>query len=201
MDMKIDAQKINTYRKSRAWSQQQLADIADLSLRTVQRIERTGQASYESIQSIAAAFDSKVEEFNCVDVTPKLPHRPSRLQTFALAIVAAAVSWLYMSWASAEPLMLKVSVDKNQQQLASVQLLNDSGRDSELRIDGVVKLVFTPVVEANQQVRIVTAIYRDKKTDYELISTPTVITQHGEIATIRFDDAGNTFELQMTPLL
>ena len=41
MDMKVDSQKLIQLRNARAWSQQHLADVSGLSLRTIQRIEKT----------------------------------------------------------------------------------------------------------------------------------------------------------------
>lgn len=57
MDMKINAAKIATERKRKAWSQQHLADVSGLSLRTVQRIENNGVGSPDSVKAIAMAFD------------------------------------------------------------------------------------------------------------------------------------------------
>jgi len=62
MDMKLNSQLIAKERKSRAWSQQQLADIANLSLRTIQRIENSGNSSPESTKAIASAFDLKAND-------------------------------------------------------------------------------------------------------------------------------------------
>lgn len=61
--MKIDIKKMVAQRVSRAWSQQQLADIADINLRTIQRIESSGNASHDSIQAIASAFNEKPDIF------------------------------------------------------------------------------------------------------------------------------------------
>ncbi|MDN7123900.1 DUF805 domain-containing protein [Pseudidiomarina sp. 1APP75-32.1] len=60
--MKIDTAKILQLRQFRGWSQQQLADIAGITLRTVQRIEASGAASLESIQALAAAFEVPISE-------------------------------------------------------------------------------------------------------------------------------------------
>lgn len=56
MDMKINASRIVEYRTEKAWSQQHLADVSGLSLRTVQRIENTSSGSPDSIKAIAMAF-------------------------------------------------------------------------------------------------------------------------------------------------
>ena len=71
------AEKISAMRRERSWSQAQLAEIANLSLRTIQRIESSGRCSPESLLSIAAAFEIDVRDLtkimydsNIESVTP-----------------------------------------------------------------------------------------------------------------------------------
>lgn len=52
----IDADKIRRLRLERAWTQEHLAEVADISHRTIQRIEATSKASMESIRALANAF-------------------------------------------------------------------------------------------------------------------------------------------------
>ncbi|SQC91675.1 transcriptional regulator, y4mF family [Cedecea neteri] len=54
---------IKALRLSRAWSQEQLAELSSLSVRTIQRIENGGQASLETMSAIAAAFRSQGDGF------------------------------------------------------------------------------------------------------------------------------------------
>ena len=56
MDMKVDSSFIRQQRERRAWSQEHLAEVTGLGLRTIQRIETTGAASYESARSLAAVL-------------------------------------------------------------------------------------------------------------------------------------------------
>ncbi|MGV8926480.1 MAG: 2TM domain-containing protein [Ewingella sp.] len=58
----MNLNRIKQLRVSRAWSQEQLAELSSLSVRTVQRIENGEQASLETLGAIAAAFDIKVAE-------------------------------------------------------------------------------------------------------------------------------------------
>ena len=44
-------------RLERSWSQQQLADISGLSVRTIQRIEKGEPAGLETLKALAASFD------------------------------------------------------------------------------------------------------------------------------------------------
>lgn len=57
MQMRIDAEKIRTWRDDRCWSQEHLAAAAGVSLRTVQRLEKGESVSRDTVMSLAAAFD------------------------------------------------------------------------------------------------------------------------------------------------
>lgn len=62
MDMKINLNKLIDERNTRAWTQGHLAQVCGLSLRTIQRIEKTGVASQESIKALASVFEVSVED-------------------------------------------------------------------------------------------------------------------------------------------
>jgi transcriptional regulator with XRE-family HTH domain len=47
-------------RQERNWSQEQLAELSGLSLRTIQRIEGSNTAGSDSLAALAAAFDIEV---------------------------------------------------------------------------------------------------------------------------------------------
>lgn len=53
---------IKKIRISKGWSQEQLAQLSGLSIRTIQRIERGHKAGLESLKSIAAVFDIDVSK-------------------------------------------------------------------------------------------------------------------------------------------
>ena len=78
MDMKINSKLVVKYRNAKAWSQQQLADICDLSLRTIQRAENTANASQETVKALASAFDIDVASILLlnVEVVKKPWHLP-----------------------------------------------------------------------------------------------------------------------------
>ncbi|HFF9832070.1 MULTISPECIES: helix-turn-helix domain-containing protein [Serratia] len=56
--------RIRPLRLAKGWSQEQLATIAGLSTRTVQRIENGEQASLETLTAIAAALGVQVSDLN-----------------------------------------------------------------------------------------------------------------------------------------
>ncbi|MEZ5457510.1 MAG: helix-turn-helix domain-containing protein [Lysobacteraceae bacterium] len=63
---------IKKFRLQRCWSQEQLAEFAGLSVRTVQRLERGDPASMESLKALAAVFSIDVSRLQEHTVTTQL---------------------------------------------------------------------------------------------------------------------------------
>ena len=57
MDMKAKSSLIRKYRTERLWSQEHLAKVSGLGLRTVQRLESRGSGSNETIKALASVFE------------------------------------------------------------------------------------------------------------------------------------------------
>lgn len=60
----VRAKFVKKSRQERAWPQQQLAMIAGVNLRTIQRLEKDGAASFETLRGVASAFGIDVKELN-----------------------------------------------------------------------------------------------------------------------------------------
>jgi transcriptional regulator with XRE-family HTH domain len=73
--MEILNEKVKHLRVERNWTQQHLADACGVSLRTVQRIEKFGNASHESVMSLCAVLEITRDDI-CVVPKP----RPEELQ-------------------------------------------------------------------------------------------------------------------------
>ena len=54
MQFYADAAKIKRWREERHWSQEHLADLAGIGLRTIQRVEQGEKASGETLKALAA---------------------------------------------------------------------------------------------------------------------------------------------------
>lgn len=63
MKVKVDSDKIRLWRKERYWSQEQIAEKAGISLRTIQRIENGGVASHDTAVFLANVFEVDVNDF------------------------------------------------------------------------------------------------------------------------------------------
>ncbi len=59
--MSLDVARLRALRTARHWSQEQLATLSGLNLRTIQRLESGAKASVESVRALAAVFEVPAE--------------------------------------------------------------------------------------------------------------------------------------------
>jgi transcriptional regulator with XRE-family HTH domain len=78
--VQLNPSKIRQLRSDRGWTQQQLAEICGLSLRTIQRVELQGIASLETTKSLAAAFEldkSALQQSDEAVTAPAIAEKPA----------------------------------------------------------------------------------------------------------------------------
>ena len=78
---------IQKLRLQRGWSQEQLAELSGLSVRTIQRIERGQPASIESLKSLGAAFQIDFSDLKEPEMNPTVGQNISADEALALAHV------------------------------------------------------------------------------------------------------------------
>ena len=97
--MDVNAKKIKTLRTHHGWTQQHLADACAISLRTVQRVERYGNASQETVLSLAAVFEVSqidiVVPEEPVELLPN-PVKSQNKQLFTAALFGAILGAFIM---------------------------------------------------------------------------------------------------------
>ena len=71
--MHINSVRLRELRTSRQWSQEQLAELSGLNLRTIQRLESGAKISTESLRALAAVFEVPAESLLVRDATPGQP--------------------------------------------------------------------------------------------------------------------------------
>jgi len=78
---------IQKLRLQRGWSQEQLAELSGLSVRTIQRIERGQPASIETLKSLGAAFQIDFSDLKEPEMNPTVGQNISPDEALALAHV------------------------------------------------------------------------------------------------------------------
>ncbi|SEB03324.1 helix-turn-helix transcriptional regulator [Alkalimonas amylolytica] len=89
MEMKINSEIVIKKRKDKAWSQQHLADVCDVSLRTIQRAENDGNASYETQKALCSAFEIDVKDIVLKEKREGGKNRPAKKSFFILSFIFA----------------------------------------------------------------------------------------------------------------
>lgn len=104
MEEMINQDLVKKLRSDRCWSQEHLALVSGISLRTIQRVENEGKCSFSSKRALASAFDLDAAELSDDTLTISLSKNEQIRQ--------AAISWLKTvdsgeyanSWQEAAPL-------------------------------------------------------------------------------------------------
>jgi len=60
--MLLNVTLIKETRINRGWTQAQLAELCDVNVRTIQRVESDGAASLETTMALAAAYDIEIKD-------------------------------------------------------------------------------------------------------------------------------------------
>ena len=67
--MLLASSKIKSMRLDKGWTQQDLAEFCDVSVRTVQRVEKDGVASLETTKALASVFE--VDKATFLETQPR----------------------------------------------------------------------------------------------------------------------------------
>jgi len=107
MEVRVDSSLIRSERENRGWTQDHLARVAGLSLRTIQRIEKTGSASFESVTALASVLSVAVADLRANESEPSR-ERAIRLSfdlplRLALAVGSGALCALHFRWTDYSP--------------------------------------------------------------------------------------------------
>lgn len=215
MDMQVDAQLIRNERLKRAWSQEQLAQVSGLGLRTVQRIESGGNASLESIKALAAVLELPVETL--LATPPSFPpprfnlFRPWR--TFVAGCTATLVTmggFVAMQGARAEQVDMDFAVRLHDEELTRSRLVGEAGSAAVMEVAEVLRISITPTVTADDAIFLDIELYLFEDGEYRLNAKPKMLVFNGRKGVLRVgretigEDAETRFEsleFEITPML
>lgn len=209
MDMRIDSSYIKAQRARRAWSQEHLAEVSGLGLRTIQRIEKTGAASYESARSLAAVFEIDVAKLRVAEPTLVEPRRVSISLRPVLGVVGALVTGgallVTSSTFAADKVLMDVTVAVDSKTDAdsalTTQVVVDDGKFvpqvNELKL-GDLRFSIVPRVQTPDRVLLEVSIYERRGDEEFVVSQPQLIALSGEPTEVVIDDDARTLRLAIT---
>ena len=226
MDMRVDSKRIRAERERRAWSQEHLATVSGLGLRTIQRIEKTGAASFESARALAAVLEVDVAHLrvardddpgessraSAVPLAASGTAQPARstgrfrfrakpMLGGAAAMLTAAGALFVASKGFADVVMLDVGVSMNDDSVVEQsQVVTEANDNVAMRaLDDMLRFVIVPTIETNG-IMLNTEIYVLEGDSYVLASSPKLLTKDGKEAEIRLTTRdGTSFRFVITP--
>ena len=209
MDMRVNQSLIRSEREKRAWSQEHLASVTGLGIRTIQRIETTGAASFESARALASVFTIGLADLRNQDEA-LIPHQ--KVNLFRRAMIGAAtaslvvvVSALVVTSSFAEQIMLDVDISHKDNSSSDKirrigRLLTEVDKDAEMRIDDVLRIVIVPTIKDDGRVLLSAKVFEFAGDEYVLLAEPKLITANNKEAEIRIaSDSGKSFRFLITP--
>ena len=206
MDMKVNKEILRRERELRAWTQSHLAEVANLSMRTVQRIERTGDASMESASALAAALGLEVATLlrdAPEQVTSSAPIKQHHYKLLgAVGCVASILIGLgWWSTAAADEVMIRllVSTESGARTHGDMQFISEPGAQNEIQFNQQFRLLVSAAREP-QGLLISTLVYDYIDGDYRLISSPAIRVADKQLSAIHVSTkSSGRLELTFNP--
>lgn len=203
MDMQLDSRKIRNERERRAWSQEHLAEASGLSLRTVQRIEVGGNASYETARALAAVFALDVAALQPEVVVPPAGISRWRFRWLAAAasIIAVMGGVFITQTARADQVMLDVDLALNDKALSQTQrLIVGEGKDAEIRLDGQMRVIIAPAIARDGAVLLSLRVDEFSSANWVRVGEPKLMANDDDQATVKVTSpTGNVFSIAIRP--
>jgi DNA-binding XRE family transcriptional regulator len=220
--MQADAPLIKSERLKRAWSQEQLAQVSGLGIRTVQRIETGGNASLETVKALAAVLELPIETL-LVDTPAPSSASPSHFHLFkpwpafaaGCATTLVTLGGLFiMQGAVADQVDMDFSVRVDNEEVSRSRVVGESGAEVILEASELVRISITPTITDDGTVLLDAEIFAFEDGDYRLLSSPRITTLNGQKAVFKIGDEEffkaedgsvqkdfNGVEVQITPMI
>ena len=199
MDMQVDAQLIRNERLKRAWSQEQLAQVSGLGLRTVQRIENGGNASLETVKALAAVLELPVDSLlaQALVLNPAPLPAPSRYRlfkpwrTFVTGCATTLITmggFVAMQLAVADQVDMDFRVRLDNEEITRSRVVGEAGTPAVVEVSEVLKISITPTIMKDGTIFLQTEIYLFEEGEYKLHTKPRMLTLNGQKAVFKIGD-------------
>jgi transcriptional regulator with XRE-family HTH domain len=199
MDMQIDSNRIRSQREKRAWSQEHLAEVSGLSLRTIQRVETSGSASYETAKAIAAVLEVEVAS---LQVRPAAEPRvlAGRWQLGLAASLLVVLGGFFFGVAHAGEILLDVGLTLNKEKLSQSQVVATEGKSAEIRLEGQMRLFVNPIVTQDGSVLLSMRVEEPAGSRWVEVGEPKIMVVNGNEGLVKVTSPkGNVFEIAVRP--
>jgi hypothetical protein len=177
--------------------------VSGLALRTIQRVESTGNGSYETVKALAAVFECDVGALRSAMAGASNPPATARSRGYwAAGVAAAAIAALalFSRTAAAGQVLLDIALSVNEQKTGKHQLITAEGKDAEIRLDGQMRLIVTPRLNEDGNILLSIQLFEADGEAFNLVSEPKVLATDNVAAVVNLTSAkGSVFGIAITP--
>ncbi len=206
---------VRSEREKRAWSQEQLARVTGLGVRTIQRIETGGSASLESMKALASVFELDISELRSATATTIGVFRIPAVRKSHLAALTASLL-LATGLFVAKPILaqqLWLDFDISAQRQDEDQILETSVRagrvlmaeneSTMIQLNNLLRLEVTPQIQADgKEILLSIKLFENRDGEYSLRAEPRIMTADKLEATLESSsDSGYSYNILMTPII
>jgi DNA-binding XRE family transcriptional regulator len=92
--VQLNPTTVKSLRNTLNWTQQQLADACDVSLRTIQRVEKEGAASKETTMALCAVLEVRQGELIKLEQNMPSADTPTKQNLTTLLALSSIISFL-----------------------------------------------------------------------------------------------------------
>ena len=179
--MRIDKSRVRKERQQRAWSQEHLASVTGLGLRTIQRVESSGNGSAESASALASVLEVPLSELATID-TPSSSRRLWRKIivwiTLSCGVISAAIVGRVVL---ADPVKLGIEMAVNGSNVLGKTIDLQEGEPSKLDLSENTIAILTPenlgLLGKEEMILRVELYEIDSEGDSVLIGNPRLILE------------------------
>jgi len=197
LDMQLDSPRIRAERERRAWSQEHLAEVSGLSLRTVQRVESSATGSFEIARALAAVF---AVDLAGLQSPPSSPRRLRwRFAGLAASLMVALGAFVARDARSGEVAMA-VTLSLDRQPASQHQLRTEEGKSARIELEGQVRLFINPMVTRDGAILLSMRVEVPSGNGWKEVEEPRIMVANGDQGTVKVTSPkGRVIEIAVRP--
>jgi hypothetical protein len=115
-------------------------------------------------------------------------------------MVLIATIGFFSTSAHAGQLLLDVALSVNEKEAGKHQLITAEGKDAEIRLEGQMRLIVTPSVNADGNVALSIQLFEADGETFTLVSEPKIVAFDNQAAALNLTSKkGSVFRIAITP--
>jgi len=168
-------------------------------MRTVQRVETSGAASFETAKAIASVFEVEVASLQSREAPRRRLGQRLGYAGVAASLVAALGIFL-MRDAHAGEVMLDVGLTLNKEKVSQSQVVATEGKSAEIKLEGQMRVFVNPIVTQDGSILLSMRVEEPAGSRWVEVGEPRIMVVNGNERLVKVTSPkGHVFEITIRP--